>query len=199
VPDGSFDLARELAAELGDLPEGAFAPPPELRYAIGDVVREMEGDTRPGAADDGDTHYDLAIAYREMGMLDEAIRELEVALAATPPRPAVDCHTMIGLCRLDKGDAAGAVDAYRRALATGAVSAEAARALWYDLARALQALGDEQGALWYFQKVLRADPRFRDVRDVVARLGGGPGRPPPGDPDAEDGPRRASAKKIGYV
>jgi hypothetical protein len=46
---------------------------------------------------------------------------------------------------------------------------------------------------------MRADPRARDGRAVVARLGGGPGRPPPGDPDADEGPRRASAKKIGYV
>jgi tetratricopeptide (TPR) repeat protein len=196
--DGGFDLGRELAAELED---DAGPPGPDLGYAAQDVFRELErGIAASGvAADDGETHYDLAIAYKEMGLLDDAIQELELAMKGSPPRSAVDCLTMIGLCRLAREDAQGAIEAWRGALAQCG-SPEAARALHYELSRAYEALGDAQGALWYLQKVLRADPRFRDARERAERLGGGPGRPPAGDPDVQaEPPKRPAARKIGYV
>ena len=195
---GGFDLGRELAAELGDHDD---PPGTDLGYAAQDVFREFErGIAASGvAADDGETHYDLAIAYKEMGLYDDAIQELELAMKGSPPRNAVDCLTMIGLCRLAREDAQGAIEAWRGALAQSA-SPEAARALHYELSRAYEALGDAQGAVWYLQKVLRADPRFRDARERAERLGGGPGRPPAGSPDVEaEAPKRPPARKIGYV
>jgi predicted TPR repeat methyltransferase len=117
---------------------------------------------------------------------------------------------MVGLCRMEKGDAAGAVQAYGRALRSDYLTPEAARALHYDLAHAHEAAGDREAALWYLQKVMKADPRYRDVAAEVTRLGGGAGRPPAGDttprpapgaavlgaaPAAGGGPK----KNIGYV
>jgi tetratricopeptide (TPR) repeat protein len=200
--EGTFDLARELADEL----EGFDEPAPEAAegaYPVANVLDAYRGGIQTHVAvEDGATHFDLGIAYKEMGLLDDAIHEFEVARESQPPKPAVDCFTMIGLCRFEKEDLPGAVEAFRRALAAGDAQPEAARALHYELGRAHEALGDAEGALWYFQKVVRADPRFRDARARVEALGSGPGRPPAGDPDAaaaDAGAPRKPAKRVGYV
>jgi Tfp pilus assembly protein PilF len=135
-----------------------------------------------------------------MGLLDEALKEFELASAGATQRDPAGCLTMIGLCRMEKGEPGPAVAAFERALRSGDLSPEASCALRYELARACEAAGDVEGARWYVQKVLRADPRYRDAPEILARVGDGPGRPPAGHADVEPEPaRRAAAQKIGYV
>ena len=50
--------------------------------------------------DDYETRYDLGIAYREMGLLDEAIAELQ--LASRSPSRLVECASLLAACFLDK-------------------------------------------------------------------------------------------------
>jgi tetratricopeptide (TPR) repeat protein len=181
---------EDEVARVADAPPEKATPArgstsPELHYSVDDALRQfrkgIEQQIRP---EDAETHFDLGIAYKEMGLLDEALRELGVALAARPGRKEVDALTMIGLCRIEKGDAAGAIAAYRAALASEHLGADAAPPLHYELAMAYRALGDVDAALWFLNKVLREDPAFRDARGQVAALGDGEGRPPPDDPEA---------------
>jgi tetratricopeptide (TPR) repeat protein len=192
------DRLRAALAAAG-APTGPDTMPPsaarpELHYSVGDALQQfrrgVEQQVRP---EDAETHYDLGIAYKEMGLLDEALQELGVALAARPGRKEVDCLTMIGLCRMQQRDPAGAIAAYRAALQSEHAGAEAARALNYELAMAYQSLGDAGAALWFLNKVLREDPGFRDVRGQVAALGDGEGRPPPDEPEAAGAPVAASS------
>jgi tetratricopeptide (TPR) repeat protein len=178
APEAPFDIGRELAAELGT--RGAPAPSPDdFQYSVEDVFdqfkRGVEQAVRP---EDSDTHYDLGIAYKEMGLLDDAIGEFHTALAGHQPRREADILTMIGLCQALKGEHREAVQAYRRALHSEYLTGEAAKALHYELGSAHEALGEGAVALWYFQKIAKVDPRYRDVRARVERLGGGPGQPP---------------------
>jgi pilus assembly protein FimV len=143
----------------------------------------VEQTVRP---EDTDTHYDLGIAYKEMGLVDDAIHEFEVALAGQVHAKEVSCLTMIGLCREMKGEHREAIQAFRRALRSEVLNAEAAKALHYELGLAHEAAGEPEVALWYFQKIWKLDPRYRDVAAAVERMGPGPARPPR---DAE--PQRA--------
>jgi tetratricopeptide (TPR) repeat protein len=179
-----FDIGRELASEL----EGREVPPPavgDFQYSVEDVFdqfkRGVEQAVRP---EDSDTHYDLGIAYKEMGLLDDAIGEFRTALAGHNRRKEVDILTMVGLCQALKGDHREAVQAYRRALHSEYLTGDAAKALHYELGAAHEALGEGAVAVWYFQKIVRVDPRYRDARARVDRLGGGPGQPPANAPPA---------------
>jgi pilus assembly protein FimV len=137
----------------------------------------VEKTVRP---EDSDTHYDLGIAYKEMGLLDDAIHEFEVALSGRIRKKEVDCLTMIGLCLGAKGEHREAIQAFRRALRSEQLTSEAAKALHFELGLAHQAVDEGDVALWYFQKICKVDPRYRDAEAAVARLGGGPGKPPAG-------------------
>jgi len=173
-----FDIGRELAAEL----ETRDVPAPsadDFQYSVEDVFdqfkRGVEQAVRP---EDSDTHYDLGIAYKEMGLLDDAIGEFRTALSGSNRRKEVDVLSMIGLCQSLKGEHREAVQAYRRALHSEYLTGDAAKALHYELGVAHEALGESAVAVWYFQKIVKVDPRYRDVRARVDRLGGGPGQPP---------------------
>jgi tetratricopeptide (TPR) repeat protein len=194
--DAAFDIARELADELGPPAAGAGADD-EFQYSVEDVFNQFKkGVEQTVRKEDSATHYDLGIAYKEMGLLDDAVHEFETALGGNDRKKEVDCLSMIGLCRMQKGEAAEAVKAYRRALASDHLSKEAAKAIHYELAVAYEEAGDPQAALYYFQRVAKAAPAFRDAAGRAAALGGGPGRPPPEDAraavrPAAPGPRPA--------
>jgi tetratricopeptide (TPR) repeat protein len=195
VADGAFDIGKELAAELGS---GALPPPEEFQYSVEEVFTQFKkGVAQTVKAEDTDTHYDLGIAYKEMGLLDDALQEFETALLGASRRKEVDCLSMIALCRTEKGDAAGAAQAWRRALRSDHLTPDAARAIHYELATAYRAQGDAESALWYLNKVVRADRTFRDAAAQLAALGGGAGRPPP-EP-ADQASRGGPKKNIGYV
>ncbi|HET9551383.1 MAG TPA: tetratricopeptide repeat protein, partial [Anaeromyxobacteraceae bacterium] len=174
----SFDIAAELAEEL-DGAGPAPAADDEFQYSVEDVFNQFKkGVAETVNAEDSDTHYDLGIAYKEMGLLDDAVHEFETALKGTNRKKEVDALSMIGLCRMAQGRPAEAVEALRRALRSDYVSKDSARALHFELGGAYEAMGQPQVALWFFQKVAKVDPAYRQASSKVAALGGGAGTPP---------------------
>lgn len=214
VADEAFDIARELAEEVG--PPGAAGAADDFQYSVEDVFNQFKkGVAETVRPEDTETHYDLGIAYKEMGLIDDAIHEFEVALRGNSKKKEVDCLNMIGLCQGLKGDHPAALESFQRALRSGALTAEAAKALHYELSVEHEALGQAEQSLWYLQKIVKVDPRYRDAVARVERLGGGPGRPPP-DLEARaavrtagaapprpgarpGGPESGAKKNIGYV
>jgi pentatricopeptide repeat protein len=203
----TFDIARELAEELGTS-ASAPAMADEFQYSVADVFDQFKkGVAETVKAEDSETHYDLGIAYKEMGLLDDALHEFEVAMSGRARRKEIDCLTMIAVCRTEKGDPAGAVQAYQRALRSDYLTLEAARAVHYEIALAYEKAGEPEVALHYLHKVVKADPGYRDAKAVVARLGGGPGKPPAaanprpaqGDAPASAPSRNGPKKNIGFV
>jgi tetratricopeptide (TPR) repeat protein len=161
-------------------------------------------------AEDSDTHYDLGIAYKEMGLLDDAVHEFETATRGTNRKKEVDALSMIGLCRMQQGRSKEAIEALRRALRSDYLTRDAGKAIHFDLGAAFEAAGQPEVALWYLHKVVKVDGAYRDVSRRVASLGGGPGRPPadearpaapaPAAPAPRPAPAAAGPKKnIGYL
>ena len=122
--------------------------------------------------EDHRTHYDLGIAYKEMGLLDDAIGEFENALRA--PEIHRDACTMIALCHREKGSAQDAVAWYRKALELPGGDEEALRGLRYDLADVLLETGERDAAILLLREVERSDPAYRDVAKRISELERGP-------------------------
>lgn len=133
-----------------------------------------EGSTPPpravvdGGEADFATHADLAIAYKEMGLYDAAINELK-QLARDPEREVFALTTM-GECYEAKGSFTDAVIRYKRALNCDQITPEEVLALYYLLGAAFDRLGDVNEALYFFEKVAKRAPRFRDIEQKVAEL-----------------------------
>jgi len=137
----------------------------EFRNELGEVNEEEE---------DLETHYNLGIAYREMGLLDEAIGEFQkvanLVRAGKPFRYAMNCATLLALSFAEKGDPKIAAIWYQRALETPGLDAETILALRYDLAVSLAMAGDSSSALDSFRQVYAMNIDYRDVADRIATL-----------------------------
>lgn len=137
----------------------------EFRTELGELGEEDE---------DLETHYNLGIAYREMGLLDEAIGEFQKVAKAIqkgkPFRYAMNCSTMLGLSFMDKGEPKIASIWYQRALEVPGLEEEAVLALRYDLGMALENAGESKQALDSFRQVYAMNIDYRDVADRIAEL-----------------------------
>ena len=87
--------------------------------------------------DDSDTHFDLGIAYKEMGLFADARREFQVAMA--DPRRRCLCWTMIGLIYMEEGQPRDAIEAFQSGLESPEKTPREAVGMHYELAMACDA------------------------------------------------------------
>jgi pilus assembly protein FimV len=137
----------------------------EFRAELGEMGAEDE---------DLETHYNLGIAFREMGLLEEAISEFQKVAKATDNgrafRYTMQCCTLLGLAFMDKGQPGIAAIWYERALQTPGNEPESILALRYDLGVAQESAGEPEAALKSFSQVYAMNIDYRDVAERIAAL-----------------------------
>jgi tetratricopeptide (TPR) repeat protein len=171
--DGSFDLGSQIPDELAAAPGSAAASKPRPgRVMSKDVFEQFKaGVTHQIEDGDADTHFDLGVAYKEMGLVEDAVAEFEIA-RENPEREAL-AQTMIGNCYAQAGQLSEAINAYKRGLYSEKKTPAEEIELYYALGTTYLALSDRNEALYYLQKVAKREPNFRDVAVRLASLQSG--------------------------
>ena len=168
-----FDLAAEIEEELsreGGLDEDELLLEAPREQSLEEIVEGFKkGVSEALSPEDYATHLDLGIAYREMGLLDEAIGEFQIAAKA--PAQLVQCCSMLGLSFLDKGLPELAVKWYRRGLAAPDLSEDDELGLLYDLGNAHFAMGERDEAYKTFVDIYGTNSNYRDVVAKLAETG----------------------------
>ena len=145
----------------------------DLSEMFGELKQELEEDVAAGD-DDPETHYNLGVAFREMGLLDEAIAELQKVCSAIergkPFDQPVQTYTWLAQCFLDKGVPDAAIRWYEKALTIPGLDAEARLAINYELGSASETAMDKPAALRYFTSVYGANIDYRDVAERIQAL-----------------------------
>lgn len=169
-----IDLAKELEAELAEeeaMVEEATGRGKE-EAILEEVFREFQRGVREQLSDeDSDTHFNLGIAYKEMGLLPESIREFQVA--SRNPQFFVEACSMIGMCYMEQGMWSQAAEWYQKALTAPDLTQETRLALRYDLAASLESAGDVERAVDLYQEVVDQSPDYRDVSVRLESLSNG--------------------------
>jgi tetratricopeptide (TPR) repeat protein len=122
--------------------------------------------------EDWQAHYDLGIAFKEMGLLDEAIGEFQKALRSSEGR--LRAAEALGLCFFEKEQYAVAATVLKGAVDSGGGD-EGKVGLLYWLGRCEEEVGRSQEALAHYQRVFAIDIQFKDVGDRVRALAGAGG------------------------
>ena len=117
---------------------------------------------------DFQSHYDLGVAFKEMGLLDEAISEFQRALRA--PDGKLRTSEALGVCFFDKGAFAVTESILRRGLELPSSGDQERLGILYWLARALEEQGKKADAKELYGRVFAVDIRFRDVGERVKAL-----------------------------
>jgi tetratricopeptide (TPR) repeat protein len=190
------DFLTDLAKEMNELGLGELtrpvghAPEEKSARASGNEKAAAGGESGPlkevfdefraelgemGAEDeDLETHYNLGIAFREMGLLEEAIGEFQKVAQATDRgkafRYAMQCCTLLGLAFMEKGQPGIAAIWYERALLTPGMDTESKLALRYDLGVAQESAGEQGAALKSFSQVYAINIDYRDVAERIHSL-----------------------------
>jgi pilus assembly protein FimV len=148
---------EETSSVLSDL----FA---EFKEEVGEAQEEAE---------DPETHYNLGVAFKEMGLLDEAIGELQKVCKSidkgTPFTQVMQAYTWLAGCFVEKGVPEASIKWYNKAL-TVASNEESRTALHYDLASAYEAAGERHEALKHFMEVYGTNIDYRDVAERIKTL-----------------------------
>jgi tetratricopeptide (TPR) repeat protein len=110
----------------------------------------------------------LAHTYRDMGMVEDAIQSLE--RAARSSRQRFEAASLLGRLHMERGERAKALDWFERAAEAPAPTADAGRALLYDLADALESIGEAGRALAVFGELDADQHGYRDVAQRLERL-----------------------------
>ena len=130
--------------------------------SLDDIFQEFKkGVEAQAGREDTDTHYNLGIAYKEMGLLDEAIGEFLLTPEGEPK--FIQSRYMLGLCYMEMGDFRKATVEIGNALNYSeslASDAEDRLSMNYDLGLAYQGAGEMSNALGQFQKVSAEAPGF---------------------------------------
>ena len=148
----------------------------ESANVLSDILSELQEETSEAAEpeEDPETHYNLGIAFKEMGLLDEAIGELQKVCHAVdrgaPFSQPIQALTWLAQCLVDKGAPEAAVRWYQKALQLPGLDSGSRCSIYYDLGAAYQAAGDNKSALTNFMEVYGSNIDFRDVASRIKTL-----------------------------
>lgn len=159
-PRASTALAAITASatDEGSAPLGEW-----LQQGIDHGNRRLMVAERPSAAD-----YDLGVAYREIGLIDQAIAAFQQAGHA--PGHRLRALEALGRCFVQQGQYAVAQTTLEEALADPEATDQAKVGVLLLLGQVAEALGAPEEARRYYQRVFAVDMRFRDVVDRLHSL-----------------------------
>ena len=176
----SLPLVPAEAATIVARPiEPPPTPPSEAGSQLAVVFEEFKEDMEAGgdaASDEQDpeTHYNLGVAFKEMGLLEEAIGELQKVCHAIDHGHAfphvLQVYTWLAECLLNKGAPQAAIKWYQRVLQLPQVDEETRLAVYYEIAAAHEAAGNRQAALDNFMEVYANNIDYRDVAERIKTL-----------------------------
>jgi tetratricopeptide (TPR) repeat protein len=147
---------------------GSADPFGEIFEEFRSSVEEPEGDL--------EQHYNLGIAMKDMGLLDEAVGELQTVCNALERgaefADAVQAYTWLGHCLVERGAPQAAVRWYKRALDIPDLDPESQVAIHYELGLAYEKAGVRRDALQHFMEAYGSNIDYRDVAERIEALRG---------------------------
>jgi tetratricopeptide (TPR) repeat protein len=139
-----------------------------VTFDLGSLIAEFQRGIESQISGDAQSHYDLGMTYREMGLIDQAVGCFRTA--AHDPVFGSRSAEMIGRCLLDEGRFDEAADEFARALDGLGESSEAGVCLRFQLGLAHEVAGHAPEALAEFERVYAVQPSYPDVAQKIGVL-----------------------------
>lgn len=166
---GDWLRAEEKPKTTRMVAEGIVPPPIDEQADFGEMLQRFkEGIAANIDENDTAAHYDLGIAFKEMGLVEEAIGEFQKALRGTQKKAPT--YEALGACFVEKKQYEVASTVLQRALDEPGLDDDKLAGVLYLLGVSAEALGKTRDAAKYYQRVLAVDIGFRDVADRLTAV-----------------------------
>jgi tetratricopeptide (TPR) repeat protein len=165
--DGVAPRAPSGLPEAGRV-EVAVGRGEAVTFDLGALIGEFQRGVEAQLSGDAQSHYDLGMAYREMGLLEQALDSFRIAGQDPAYRERV--IEMVGRCLLDQGRFDDATQAFEEALLDPTVETDDRVSLRYLLGLAHEAAGRMDEAREAFESVYAEQPSFPDVAQKIRVL-----------------------------
>ena len=165
------DLTGAAPADLTEAEEKVQQAQPQTAIDgdVKDIFKQFKESFAKSIDDkDSETHYNMGIAYKEMGILEDAIKEFELSLK--DPKRERQSMSMIALCHIDLGNYPEAVKGFKKMLSSITPGDETYLDTAYDLATAYMKNREYDNALKLFVEIHTKNPGFRDSAHQIESL-----------------------------
>jgi tetratricopeptide (TPR) repeat protein len=168
VTTAPVEESKSLVSETGT-PDTEKIPEPSPEGTVMDIFNEFKkGLEKEIEAEDYETHYNLGIAYKEMGLIDDAIREFQAS--RNDPKRFVHSSNMLGTCYIEKGLYPLAIDVLKNSLALMQDRDESYWTMQYELAEAYEKNNNIDEALDVYLQVYGWNAQFRQASEKINAL-----------------------------
>ncbi|MDP2277370.1 MAG: tetratricopeptide repeat protein, partial [Nitrospirota bacterium] len=154
---------------ISDILEAETAPEFTLESDVLGIFEEFKkGLEKEIGTEDSETHYNLGIAYKEMGLIDDAIKEFQVSKNA--PERLIPSVSMLGMCYMAKGLYPLAIDSFNSVMEKIGTKDESYWGVKYELAEAYEKNENLKEAIRHYTEVYGWNSKFRNVAEKINLL-----------------------------
>jgi tetratricopeptide (TPR) repeat protein len=167
----SISLGELLEEEEKQSIKFTVADEPEVEEPVTfeDLLEEFKEGVLENIEDkDFNSHYDLGITYKEMGLLEEAVQEFEKASKGKEIK--LKSTEMLALCLIEKGDLTGAEKVITEAISLGGHKDSEYLGLKYSLAQIYERINKNEEAARLFKEIVDTDTEFKDAHAKLKEL-----------------------------
>lgn len=120
--------------------------------------------------EDFDTRYNLGIAYKEMGLIEEAIHEF--LIAAKHPLKFFDAAGLLGICFRDQGMFEESINWFEKALEVQDRKEDDYKAVKYELVLTAKLKEDYIYAKKLAAEIMNKDSNYRNIKEIYEEIKG---------------------------
>lgn len=154
-------LIRDLESKIGN----DLAEPID---DTGPLIKEFRRRSQKILANDSKARLDMALAFFEMGLIDDARDEIKPIEVSDPLYP--ESQALLGEILLAEGSDLGALEAYQNCLRDERASQGMIIEGKYKLLQIYYRLGDLKQALTQLRELEKTAPDYRDLRYLKMRI-----------------------------
>jgi len=118
--------------------------------------------------EDYETRYQLGIAYKEMGLIDEAIHEF--LISSKHPNKFFDSAGLLGICFRNKGMVEEAMSWFERALKVQGRAKEEYLAIKFEMVLTAMQKEDYSLARKLAMEISAEDSEYRNIKEIINQL-----------------------------
>ncbi len=158
-------IGAEVDRGIADAGSGIETEPESIEDIVTGFTKGLAEALSP---EDYDTHYNLGIAYQEMGLVDESIGEFQIS--AKSPEHLVESAAMLGLAFRQRGLHDLAFEWYQRARSCEVATDEQQLAMRYEQAETQLEAEEVEQAYQLYREIYGIDSTYRDVAQRIDDL-----------------------------